>query len=101
MIRASTREPEVEMSERAAKVPVPCDQLSDDEVVARVLAGELQLFEVLMRRHNQKVSRVVRSIIRFKMNSTAAAIRHIIPTRRMVVDGKLAPPDGDECELLL
>jgi RNA polymerase sigma-70 factor (ECF subfamily) len=51
------------MSERAAKVPVPDNQLSDEEVVARVLGGELSLFEVLMRRHNQKLFRVVRSIV--------------------------------------
>ena len=63
MIRASTLEPEVKMSERAAKVPVPRDQLSDEDVVARVLAGELPLFEVLMRRHNQRLYRVVRSIL--------------------------------------
>ena len=45
MFKASTLEPEVKMSERAAKVPVSRDQLSDDEVVARVLAGELQLID--------------------------------------------------------
>jgi len=52
------------MSEQAAKVPVPRDQLSDEEVVTRVLAGELQLFEVLMRRHNQRLYRAIRSILR-------------------------------------
>ena len=52
------------MSERAAKVLASRDQLSDEEVVARVLAGERQLFEVLMRRHNQRLYRVVRSILR-------------------------------------
>lgn len=52
------------MSERAAKVLAPRDQLPDEEVVTRVLAGELQLFEVLMRRHNQRLYRVVRSILR-------------------------------------
>lgn len=51
------------MSERAAKIPVPRELLSDEEVVARVLAGELELFEVLMRRNNQRVYRVVRSIL--------------------------------------
>ena len=38
--------------------------LSDDEVVARVRAGDTPLFELLMRRHNQRMYRVVRSILR-------------------------------------
>ncbi|MDB4986416.1 MAG: polymerase sigma-54 factor RpoN [Myxococcaceae bacterium] len=38
--------------------------LVDEEVVARVQAGEVHLFELLMRRHNGKVYRVVRAILR-------------------------------------
>jgi RNA polymerase sigma-70 factor (ECF subfamily) len=38
--------------------------LSDAEVVRRVLAGEPALFEVLMRRYNQRVYRAVRSLLR-------------------------------------
>jgi len=38
--------------------------LGDAEVVRRVLAGERPLFEVLMRRYNQRVYRIVRSILR-------------------------------------
>lgn len=38
--------------------------LADEEVVSRVLAGELDLYEVLMRRHNQKLFRAVRAILR-------------------------------------
>src|SRR5207253_4841114 len=38
--------------------------LSDEDVVARVLAGETELFEVLMRRHNQRLFRVARAIVR-------------------------------------
>jgi RNA polymerase sigma-70 factor (ECF subfamily) len=37
---------------------------SDAEVVRRVLAGETALFELLMRRHDQRVYRAVRSILR-------------------------------------
>jgi RNA polymerase sigma-70 factor (ECF subfamily) len=37
--------------------------LSDDEVVERVLAGETALFEVLMRRYNQRVYRAARAIL--------------------------------------
>jgi RNA polymerase sigma-70 factor (ECF subfamily) len=36
----------------------------DDEVVARVRAGDRMLFEVLMRRHNRKVFRAARAILR-------------------------------------
>jgi RNA polymerase sigma-70 factor (ECF subfamily) len=38
--------------------------LGDEEVVARVLAGDLPLFEVLMRRHNQRLYRTARAIVR-------------------------------------
>ena len=37
---------------------------SDEEIVTRVRAGETALFEVLMRRHNTRVYRAIRSIIR-------------------------------------
>jgi RNA polymerase sigma-70 factor (ECF subfamily) len=37
--------------------------LSDEDVVDRVLAGEVGLFEILMRRHNQRVYRVARSVL--------------------------------------
>jgi len=37
--------------------------LPDGEILARVLAGEPQLFEVLIRRHNQKVFRAARAIV--------------------------------------
>jgi RNA polymerase sigma-70 factor (ECF subfamily) len=38
--------------------------LSDEEIVQRVLAGETPLFEVLMRRHNERVYRASRAIVR-------------------------------------
>ena len=37
---------------------------SDDEVVRRVRAGETALFEILMRRYNQRIFRVARAILR-------------------------------------
>jgi RNA polymerase sigma-70 factor (ECF subfamily) len=37
---------------------------TDEEVVERVLAGEIAAFEVLMRRYNQRLYRVARSILR-------------------------------------
>jgi RNA polymerase sigma-70 factor (ECF subfamily) len=36
---------------------------SDEEVVWRVRAGETALFEILMRRHNQRIYRIVRGIL--------------------------------------
>jgi len=45
--------------------PVPSqDPLSDEEVVARVLGGETNLFEIVMRRYNQRLYRVARAILR-------------------------------------
>ena len=37
--------------------------LSDEEVIARVRAGETALYEVLMRRYNQRLFRAIRSVI--------------------------------------
>ena len=39
-------------------------QISDAEVVERVLMGEKELYELLMRRHNQKLYRTVRSYLK-------------------------------------
>ncbi len=46
--------------------PLPAADLglSDEEVVARVRAGEPALYEILMRRYNQLLYRSVRSILR-------------------------------------
>lgn len=38
--------------------------LSDEEVVARVCAGDTPLYEVLMRRYNQRLFRIARAILR-------------------------------------
>lgn len=38
--------------------------LSDELVVSRVLAGQTALFEVLMRRHNERLYRAARSIVK-------------------------------------
>lgn len=39
-------------------------ELKDEEVVRRVLGGETALFEILMRRYNQRLYRVSRGILR-------------------------------------
>ena len=49
---------------RRAPVPALTSTLPDEEIVARVIAGETDLFEVLMRRHNQRVFRAARAIVR-------------------------------------
>jgi len=38
--------------------------LTDAEIVARVRAGDRALFEILMRRHNQRIYRVARSVVK-------------------------------------
>lgn len=47
-----------------AEVATSQEPLSDEEVVARVLAGEVGMFEIVMRRHNQRLYRVARAILR-------------------------------------
>jgi RNA polymerase sigma-70 factor, ECF subfamily len=53
---ASLPRPTVERSEWTS--------LSDDDVVRRVLAGDTPLFEVLMRRYNQRLFRVARAVLK-------------------------------------
>jgi RNA polymerase sigma-70 factor, ECF subfamily len=38
--------------------------LSDQDIVARVLEGQTALFEVLMRRHNERIYRAARAIVK-------------------------------------
>ncbi len=52
--------PAVEMSPRLQ----PGQLMSDEEVVGRVLAGETELYEILMRRYNQRLFRVTRAILK-------------------------------------
>jgi RNA polymerase sigma-70 factor, ECF subfamily len=46
-----------------AEVATSQEPLSDEEVVARVLAGETGTFEIIMRRYNQRLYRVARAIL--------------------------------------
>src|SRR5215470_15087795 len=52
------------MSFPRSAVATPPATLPDEEIVGRILAGETPLFEVLMRRHNQRVYRAARAILR-------------------------------------
>src|SRR3954471_5651438 len=47
-----------------AALPASFSALPDSEIVKRVRAGERALFEVLMRRHNQRVYRAARSVMK-------------------------------------
>jgi RNA polymerase sigma-70 factor (ECF subfamily) len=48
----------------AATLLATGEQLSDADVVARVRAGDTALFEILIRRYNQRVYRAVRAVLR-------------------------------------
>ena len=52
------------VTEETAVLRLAGTDLSDEEVVDRVKNGHTELFEILMRRHNQRLYRVVRSILR-------------------------------------
>src|SRR5688572_21688106 len=39
-------------------------EITDDEIVRRVVAGERELFELLLRRYNQRIYRAVRAVLR-------------------------------------
>lgn len=39
-------------------------EISDEEIIRRIVAGERELFELLLRRYNQRVYRAVRAILR-------------------------------------
>jgi len=41
------------------------EQTTDEELVKRVVAGDAAYFEILMRRHNQRIYRTVRAVLRF------------------------------------
>ncbi len=47
-----------------AEVAASQEPLTDEEVVTQVLAGETGMFEIVMRRHNQRLYRVARAILR-------------------------------------
>ncbi len=51
------------MTEPITPLETQLSTLSDSEVVARILAGENQLYEVIIRRYNQRLYRIARSIL--------------------------------------
>lgn len=46
-----------------AVVALPAE-ITDEEIVRRVVAGERELFELLLRRYNQRIYRAVRAVLR-------------------------------------
>src|SRR5688572_15662121 len=52
------------VSTAAATLAARFASLTDEEVVARVIGGETALFEILMRRHNERIYRAARAILR-------------------------------------
>src|SRR5688572_10546685 len=49
---------------REATVAATAAELSDEVIVDRVRAGDTALYEILVRRHNQRLYRTVRAILR-------------------------------------
>lgn len=54
--------PEINVRERPPDGTLPLSP-SDVEIIARVLGGDLASFEIIMRRYNQRLYRVARSVI--------------------------------------
>lgn len=48
---------------QADPAPLPFAIIDDETVIARVKQGEVALFEIVMRRYNQRLYRIVRSIL--------------------------------------
>jgi RNA polymerase sigma-70 factor (ECF subfamily) len=54
--------------EQAILAKVAVDELADDAIVARVREGETALYEILVRRYNQRLYRTIRAILRDDRN---------------------------------
>jgi RNA polymerase sigma-70 factor (ECF subfamily) len=51
------------MTNAASTAALVGEQLTDEEIVARIVNGDRALFEILMRRHNQRIYRAVRAVL--------------------------------------
>jgi RNA polymerase sigma-70 factor (ECF subfamily) len=52
--------------------------LSDEEIVAHVVAGRTALFEVLMRRHTERLYRTCRAIVADDRNAEALVVEAFV-----------------------
>jgi RNA polymerase sigma-70 factor (ECF subfamily) len=50
--------------ERALLAQAAVDELTDETIVDRVRGGDVALYEILVRRHNQRLYRTIRAILR-------------------------------------
>ena len=50
--------------EHAVPVQTAADELTDETIVDRVRGGDIALYEILVRRHNQRLYRTIRAILR-------------------------------------
>ena len=54
--------------ERAVLAQTATDELTDEAIVDRVRGGDVALYEILVRRHNQRLYRTIRAILRNDLN---------------------------------
>jgi RNA polymerase sigma-70 factor (ECF subfamily) len=52
------------LADPVLETPPPTDAAADHELISSVLGGERRSFETLVRRHNQRLYRIVRAILR-------------------------------------
>jgi len=66
---------------------------TDEQVVGRVLAGETALFELLMRRHNRRLYRVARAILRDDAEAERTLCRMLMSARTRISPALRAEPN--------
>ena len=52
------------MSQIIVAATTPATELTDEDIVERVRSGDIALYEILVRRHNQRLYRTIRAILR-------------------------------------
>ena len=45
-------------------IPINHQKITDEIIINRILSGEKELYEILVRRNNQKLFRIIRSYIK-------------------------------------
>jgi len=69
--------------------PLPLPILDDETVIQRVQAGEAALFEIVMRRYNQRLYRIIRSIL-----GTDADVEDVLQEAYLKAYGHLGQFEG-------